>query len=108
MIQLKSDVRGYVYGFIQLLSRWVGNGINFDEQSLFIPNCTLKDALKLGVKYNQSSIICKDGDSCIEICTTPFENYSKGDVVRKFNIDSDRILNIEDAIEIFSKRKAAQ
>ena len=38
------------------------------------------------------------------MCTTPFETYNEGDVVRRFNIDGKKILNIEDAESIFSKR----
>lgn len=104
MLQLKSDVKSK-YGFIQLLSRWVEDEINFDEQSLFIPKCSLRDALALGHKYNQSSIIFKNDEGCVEICTNPFENYDKTDIVRTFNINTNKALNIEDAIEIFSKRK---
>ena len=92
------------YGFVEFISRWVEDGEAFDERSLFISNIPKKDAIKLGKKYDQSSVIVRDEDGCYEVCTTPFENYSEGDIVRRFNIDGKKVLNIDDAENIFSKR----
>lgn len=103
MNELKSDVKKY--GFIQFVSRWVEDGIAFDERSLLIPNIDSKDALNLGKKYNQASVIIKDENGCREICTTPFETFQVGDVVRTYNINGDNVMNIKDAEDIFSKRK---
>lgn len=103
---LKSLVAQMRYGFIQLLSRWVEDGVAYDEESLLIPNCTLDDAFDLGEKFEQSSIIvCKD-KKCQEICVNDFENYHSGDIVRTFNLDGKNFMNINDAEEIFSKRKS--
>ena len=103
MTELKADARKY--GFIQFISRWVENGEAFDERSLLIPNISVEDALALGRKYDQSSVIVKDENGCREICTNPFETFKPGDVVRVYNIDGDKIMNISDAEEIFSKRR---
>ena len=54
LTKLKSDVRQLGYGFNQLLSRWVEDGEAFDEQSLFIPNITYKQAYALSKAYEQS------------------------------------------------------
>lgn len=105
MVKLKSEVRKLGYGFNQLLSRWVEDGENFDEQSLFIPNMKSDEAIKLGKKYEQSSIIINNADGCYEICTTPFENNKEGDVVRKFNLSGNSPMNISDAEQVFSHRK---
>lgn len=104
MVKLKADVRDMGLGFSQFISRWVEDGEAFDESSLLIPNISLEDAIALGKKYHQSSIIYKDKDSCKEICTTPFETYTDGDTVRVFNTNGKSVLNIEDAKAIFSRR----
>lgn len=105
MVQLKAEVRKLKLGFNQFISRWIENGEAFDEQSLMIPNITEEQAIKLGKYFNQSSIIFKDSTSCREICTTDFENNHKGEVVRVFYNTGNHILNIDEAKEIFSKRK---
>lgn len=103
MSQLKSDVRNLNLGFIQFISRWVENGEAFDEEALLIPNISRDKAFELGQKYNQSSIIYKDDKGCNEICTTPFETYS---IVRTYNLSGENPLNINDAEEIFSRKKS--
>ena len=104
MVHLKSDIRKLGLGFNQFISRWVEDGESFDEESLLISNIDYKTAIKLGEKYNQSSIIYKDSDSLREICTTAFETYKPGDIVRTFNVGKD-MMNIKDAEDIFSRRK---
>jgi len=106
MSQLKSDVRNLNLGFIQFISRWVENGEAFDEEALLIPNISRDKAFELGQKYNQSSIIYKDDKGCNEICTTPFETYSVGQIVRTYNLSGENPLNINDAEEIFSRKKS--
>ncbi|MBO7730926.1 MAG: DUF3293 domain-containing protein [Methanobrevibacter sp.] len=106
MSKLKSEVRKMGYGFIQMLSRWVEDGEDFDEESLLIPDMKKSEAISLGKRYNQSSVIVNDKNGCVEICTTPFESYKEGDVVRKFNLGNNSPMNIEDAEAIFSHQKS--
>ena len=106
MVQLKADVRNLGLGFNQFISRWVKDGVAYDEQSLLIPNISEEVAILLGSRYNQDSIIFKDSKSCREICITPFETYQPGDIVRIFYNTGNKILNIEEAKQIFSKRVA--
>ena len=103
--QLKADVRSLGLGFNEFISRWVEDGVAYDERSLLIPHITKKQAITLGEKYDQSSIIWKDKDTCIEICINSFETYSPGDIVRTYNNMSTHILNIKQAEEIFAKRR---
>ena len=98
--QLKSDVRDLGLGFIEFDSKWVEDNYSSNEEALLIPNIEFKDAISLGKKYNQSSIIYMDK----EYCTTPFENYKPGDVVRTYNLGKGNIMNLKDAEEIFSGR----
>jgi len=105
MNSLKLKVREMGYGFNQFISRWVEGGQAFDEQSLLIPNITKDRALSLGKEFEQSSIIFKDSESCREICINPFEDYKPGQVVRIFFNTGNHILNIDEAKEIFARRK---
>ena len=100
--ELKKDVRNLNLGFNEFIGRWVEDGINYDEKSLLIPKISFKQAFELGKKYNQSSIIFKDKNGINEYCTTPFEVYDVGDVVRKYNIDKNKPLNTETAKQIFA------
>ena len=105
MTALKRKVRNAGFGFIQFVSRWVENGEAFDEESLMCPEMDGDTAIELGKDFEQSSvIICEDG-KVYEICTTPFETYTDGDIVRTFNLSGNTPMNIQDAEEIFAKRK---
>lgn len=105
MTKLKSIVRKMGFGFIQFVSRWVENGEAFDEESLLIPKMGISDAVSLGKQFEQSSVIVCENGKTQEICTTPFETYNEGDIVRTFNLSGEKPLNIQDAEEIFAKRK---
>ena len=105
MTEFKAKVRRMGYGFIHLVSRWVEDGVAFDEESLLIPKCSEDDATALGKEYEQRTIMVSHDGKCVEICTTPFENYSEGQIVRTFNLNNKTPMNIKDAEEIFSKRK---
>ncbi|WP_369695847.1 hypothetical protein [uncultured Clostridium sp.] len=117
---MKSDIRKLGLGYNELVARWVEynteeeRNISSDERSLFIHGISKNDAMRLGKKYHQSSVIIKDNNSCEEICTTPFpyedngsvKEFNIGDVVRTYNISGDKVLNIEDAKEIFANKKS--
>jgi len=67
--QLKKDVKSLGYGYIDQDSGYsYKNPKNNDEEemkeeeSLFIPNMSLKDAMALGKKYDQESILWKDNE----------------------------------------------
>ena len=100
--ELKKEVRSLGLGFNEFIGRWVEDGINYDEDSLLIPDISFKKAFELGQKYNQSSIIFKDDRGVNEYCTTPFETYDVGDVVREYKIDPKKPLNTEIASQIFA------
>jgi len=75
--QLKGDVRAKGYGFIEQKSGYsysepgTGEEGTVDEMSLFIPKISEKEALVLGRKYDQESIIFKDNKKFVLInCST--------------------------------------
>ena len=118
LVELKREVRKLGLGFNELVSRWseqneeTGNVVSSDERALLIPNISYEDAFELGKKYDQSSIIFKDANSCREVCTNNFtswddKSYTSGDIVRTFNTrrDNNNIFNLDDAKEIFGRRK---
>ncbi len=112
--QLKRDVKNAGYGFNEFVGRWVEqnpeSGANdaSDENSLLIKGIGKNLAMKLGAKYEQSSIIYKEGkDSIVEICTTPFTDYNGnkhkvGDIINNFHVDPKKPLNNTVASKIFS------
>ena len=63
LIQLRKDVRELGYGYNELIARWVEydqeteQNVASDERLLFIHGMVKKQALILGKKYKQSSII---------------------------------------------------
>lgn len=90
-IELKKDVRKLKYGFIETIGGFNEHGIIVKEKSMFIPNIKKEDLFKLGVKYQQISVIYKDDKEFIEIET---ENKS-GKILNTFDRLSDKNLSIE-------------
>lgn len=114
--KLKKKVRSLGLGFTELLSKWTeedketGEVVSSDERSLMIYGISLKDAVDFGKELQQSSIIYKSKDKCAEVCTIEFVDFDgvkhkEREVVRKFNIRGTSPLNLEDAKNIFEKRK---
>lgn len=87
--QLKGDVRAKGYGFIEQKSGYsysepgTGEEGTVDEMSLFIPKISEKEALTLGRKYDQETIIFKDNKKFVLI------NCSTGGVDMTFKKSSD-------------------
>ena len=100
--ELKKDVETLGFGFVEFIGRWVEDGLDHTENSLLIPNISFRKAIELGRKYDQPSIVYKDKNGCAEYCTTPFEEYSAGDVVRVYNVGKGRPLNTASVQELFS------
>ena len=82
--KLASEIRSLGYGYIMLKGGFVEeNGNEVVEISFFVPDITLKELLNLGKKYEQYSVLFKDGDSFQEIGTNP--NSGIGKVLNKFS-----------------------
>lgn len=83
MVELKSAVRNTLQlGYIQYQSRWTGAAGIIEEESLLIPGIKQEDALKLGERFGQESIIYKDEESCREIWAIESEEHQAGDIAR--------------------------
>ena len=113
--KLKAECKVLKLGFTEFISRWVekdpetNDSVTSDERSLMIYGISLETAMHLGQEYDQSSIIFKDKSKCAEVCTCDFKSYDgksfkPNDVVRKFNLDSNKPLNLSKAENIFEKR----
>ncbi len=112
-VELQKEARQY--GFSEYIGRWVekseeGDADISDENSLLIKNISLKAACRLGARYNQSSIIYKDAEKIVEVCTIPYTDWQgnahqPGDIVNTFHVDPEHPLNSEFASEIFAGRK---
>lgn len=113
--ELKNIIRNKLHlGYKEFRAKYVGNVegtgevITSYEYSLFVPNMTRKQAIKLGNQFDQQSVIVKDEEGIQEIATTDFideygEQFKVGDVVRKFK-STGNFLNIKDAMDIFANR----
>lgn len=110
--ELKSIAKKF--GFTEFIARWsetnpeTNDVESSDERSLMIFNIPLQDAIQLGAKYNQSSIIYKDGVKLAEVCTVSFtsfdgKTFKPGQIVRIFSTNDKQLLNLDLAKKIFSK-----
>lgn len=117
MKDLKSKIKKLGYGYTELKSTWsetdkeTGEVSSSNEYSLLISGIGKKEAMGLGMEFEQSSIVVKDGDNVTEICTTPFKTYDGknmniGDIVRTFNSRGNHVLNIDTAEKVVSKEES--
>lgn len=82
---LKQDVRDMGYGYIEMLGGWKDDdGVVIEEPSLFIPEIARRDAINLGEKYEQDSILYKGDDAFEEIST----RGNVGSVLNHFEMHS--------------------
>lgn len=111
MGKLKEEVRNLGYGFNELRALWsypsasTGEIQQSEEFSLIIYGMGKDEAMRLGKKYEQTSVIVKEGNVVQEICTTSTRYHSVGDVIRTFNVDGKKVLNIDTAEKVFSKEE---
>ena len=92
-IALKNLVAKMGLGFIDLKGSLRNENSFLEATSLFIPDIPKKQALKLGVQFEQYSILFKDKSEFVEIGTN--ENAGIGNVLSHFEFDSsDDTLNL--------------
>ena len=68
-VELKNEIRGLKYGFLELKGGFVENGVTVVEKSFLVPLIDRNDLIELGEKYEQFSVIYKDDDEFVEINT---------------------------------------
>ena len=93
---LKNEVRvEYGLGYTHLIFRWVdSDGKKYDEETLIIYGISCKDALALGLKHEQKSIIVKDDKGCKKVVLTDcFDNTR-------------RAVNLEGIYEVYPPRQS--
>ena len=74
---LIKDVRGMGYGYIELKGGYKETTGFVTEKSLFIPEITKNEIVKLGKKYNQDSVLFKDKNMFVEIGTNKLTGIGK-------------------------------
>lgn len=92
-MSLIKDVRGMGYGYIEMKGGWEeteekdGKKIKMmvTEDSLFIPKMDKREALKLGKKYDQETVIVKDDNALYELSC---QENTYGKQIRKFKAES--------------------
>lgn len=81
---LKKLVRNLGLGFIEMAGGFREEDGNVQERSLFIPNISKSDAIRLGVMFEQYSILWKDGLEFVEIATN--DKSGHGTVLARFAV----------------------
>ncbi len=101
--ELKNAVRTLGYGYIELQGGFKSeSGFNL-EKSLFIPNIKRKEAIELGKKYDQYSVLYKNAQEFVEIGTN--KHSGVGRVKNRFEYKEEKNLVLaQDAMrDFFSK-----
>lgn len=89
--ELKDAVRSMGYGYIEQDSGYsyenseTGETGMAEEMSLFIPNATKNDAIALGKKFNQESILYNDDGGFVLMYTRDGGDHKIGDVGMEFD-----------------------
>jgi len=81
-LELKKAVRKMGLGFIELKGGYQEESGFTEESSLFIPGISRNQAVELGKKYDQYSVLYKDKDEFIEIGTNM--NSGIGEILKRF------------------------
>lgn len=96
--QLIKDIKDMGLSFIKTYGAWKENDKTTREKSFIIPNITKEQAMELGKKYNQYSIIYREkGDNEGNMFVTLPDNF--GDVDMTFNLKGD-VDNIDGSKEL--------
>ena len=106
--ELKSDLRSMGLSFIKTHGRWNEGGKQTNEQSFLVPNITKEQALKLGKKYNQYSIIFKErgDDTAYMYITLDNDNFGKPDM--QFDMSNqNKFVQVKEPSEREKKRTSA-
>lgn len=100
--ELKKDIKNLGLSYIKTYGVWRERGLPTQEDSFLIPNITKEQALELGKKYGQYSIIFKDkGDETAYMLITLKNDFGKIDKIydmsknNKFN----RVTKIKSELE---------
>ena len=98
--QLKTSIRDLGYGFIEMRGGYKEEEGGFvKEKSLFIPNITKKELIKLGQKYEQDSVLYKDSNAFVSLGTN--KSTGVGKIIVNFKKGKDNIALTQDAIKEF-------
>ncbi|MGI6211971.1 MAG: hypothetical protein ACOYJJ_05280 [Anaerovoracaceae bacterium] len=89
---LREDARAGGLNVHEYICRWTEGGEESEEDKLLIPGISFKTAVRLGTKYEQSTILFKDREGIREICTAPFASYQAGDIVSTCEINREKPL----------------
>lgn len=100
-VELKKTVRAMGYGFIEMRGGYKGDQGIVLEPSLFVPSITKKQLLELGKKYNQHSVIYKDGSEFSMIGTNASAGVGKVLSTFKAGVGKDNLVLAQEAMKEF-------
>lgn len=91
--QLKRDIKALGLSYIKTYGAWRDEGQPTYEESFLIPNISKEQALALGKKYKQYSIIHKDKNSDKAYMYITLDNDSFGNVDMAFDVSKQKGVN---------------
>lgn len=83
--QLIPDVRDLGYGYFILNAKWAEEGKVSTEKSLFVPHMSRAEAVEMGDKYDQYSVLVRDESGILEVASSDKYGKKKGEVIRVFS-----------------------
>lgn len=84
--QLIPDVRKFGYGYFVLRAKWGVEGKEPSvERSLFIPHMSRDEAVEMGDRYDQYSVLVRDESGILEVASSDKYGKKKGEVIRVFS-----------------------
>ena len=89
---------------MELRSKWIEGDKCYEERSLLIYNLLGSEAVRLGKKYDQFSVLLKTQFRCFEICTFSQGDCSAGQTVHIYASTMSGCLSEQTAREIFSRK----
>lgn len=100
---MKVIARKWGYGFIETIGGYKeeeGGVETVEEPSLFIPEISIDEAVRIGGYFRQESIIYKDSDFFGMIGSSSFQG--EGTIIQNFKKDVDDVLDLTNVEDFFS------
>lgn len=89
------------YGYYILVIQWLENGSLSEEELLFLPNIREKEAIELGRRYDQASILFKNVAGFFELTTSEWGDHGIGETIRFYSRNAR--ISEKDFAEAFSQ-----
>ncbi|MBQ2642895.1 MAG: hypothetical protein IJF94_03745 [Eubacterium sp.] len=104
--ELRGETLGLKCRYCHIVARWTNEkNEQIDESGMIIYGISLKDALRLGTKYSQDSVIYKDQNGLKRISTGLNNDYVIGHVIAEYDNSRDALENDLEQIILNKKQR---